>query len=87
MRPNSNAPSDTLSEISEASTTGTERSSCYSDYRDEIQEFATSLGLKCTEDVAFDRFKVDRKRLECMLLGKRTSDNLKSKLEIRIDLK
>lgn len=70
MRPQSNAPSDTMSEISEASTTGTERSSCFSDYRDELQEFATSLGFKNADEMAFDRFKVDRKRLECMLLGK-----------------
>ncbi|KAK7603956.1 hypothetical protein V9T40_004229 [Parthenolecanium corni] len=69
MRPQSNAPSDTMSEISEASTTGTERSSCFSDYRDELQEFATSLGFKNADEMAFDRFKVDRKRLECMLLG------------------
>lgn len=70
MRPQSNAPSDTLSEISEASTTGTERSSCYSDYRDELQDFATNLGYKNADELYFDRFKVDRKRLECMLLGK-----------------
>ncbi|XP_065223706.1 protein bicaudal C homolog 1 isoform X2 [Planococcus citri] len=71
MRPNSNAASDTLSEISEASTTGTERSSCYSsDYRDELQEFATSLGFNNVKDLPTERFRVNRKKLELMLLGK-----------------
>lgn len=71
MRPNSNAASDTLSEISEASTTGTERGSCYSsDYRDELQELAVSLGLESSDDLHRDRFRVDRKKLENMLLGK-----------------
>lgn len=71
MRPNSNTASDTLSEISEASTTGTDRASCYSsDYRDELQEFATSLGLDSVDQVPQERFRIDRKRLEIMLTGK-----------------
>lgn len=71
MRPSSNAASDTLSEISEASTTGTERGSCYSsDYRDELQDLATSLGLNSSDDLHKVRFRVDRKKLENMLLGK-----------------
>lgn len=71
MRPQINAPSDTQSEISESSTAGTERSSCFSDYKDELLEFATSLGIKNAEEVPCDRFKIDRKKLEAMLLGKR----------------
>lgn len=59
------ASSDTMSEISDSGTGTSGRS--YSDSREEMHQLATSLGLESTDDLAKERFKVDRKKLEAML--------------------
>lgn len=53
--------SDTMSEVSDS----TSRS--YSDSREEMHQFAISLGLESADDLAKERFKIDRKKLESML--------------------
>lgn len=60
---------DTMSEVSDSSTGTTTRS--YSDSRDEMHQLALSLGLESADDLAKERFKVDRKKLEAMLHCKR----------------
>ncbi|KAF0766995.1 protein bicaudal C 1 isoform X2 [Aphis craccivora] len=59
------ASSDTMSEISDSGTGTSGRS--YSDSREEMHQLATSLGLESADDLAKERFKVDRKKLEAML--------------------
>lgn len=56
---------DTMSEVSDSSTGTTSRS--YSDSREEMQQLAISLGLESADDLAKERFKIDRKKLESML--------------------
>lgn len=71
----STASSDTMSEISDSGTGTSGRS--YSDSREEMHQLATSLGLESADDLAKERFKVDRKKLEAMLhckyFGKKTN--------------
>lgn len=59
------ASSDTMSEVSDSGTGTSGRS--YSDSREEMHQLAISLGLESAEDLAKERFKVDRKKLEAML--------------------
>ncbi|XP_050532725.1 protein bicaudal C homolog 1 [Daktulosphaira vitifoliae] len=59
------ASSDTMSEVSDSGTGTSGRS--YSDSREEMHQLAITLGLESTEDLAKERFKVDRKKLEAML--------------------
>ncbi|XP_050429624.1 protein bicaudal C homolog 1 [Adelges cooleyi] len=59
------ASSDTMSEVSDSGTGTSGRS--YSDSREEMHNLANSLGLESAEDLAKERFKVDRKKLEAML--------------------
>lgn len=59
------ANSDTMSEVSDSGTGTSGRS--YSDSREEMHQLAVSLGLESAEDLAKERFKVDRKKLEAML--------------------
>lgn len=62
------AISDTMSEISDSGTGTSSRS--YSDSREEMHQLAISLGLESADDLAKERFKVDRKKLEAMLHSK-----------------
>lgn len=59
------ASSDTMSEVSDSGTGTSGRS--YSDSREEMHQLAISLGLESADDLAKERFKVDRKKLEAML--------------------
>lgn len=59
------ASSDTMSEVSDSGTGTSGRS--YSDSREEMYQLAISLGLESADDLAKERFKVDRKKLEAML--------------------
>lgn len=59
------ASSDTMSEISDSGTGTSSRS--YSDSREEMHQLAISLGLESADELAKERFKVDRKKLEAML--------------------
>lgn len=54
-----------MSEISDSGTGTSSRS--YSDSREEMHQLAISLGLESADDLAKERFKVDRKKLEAML--------------------
>lgn len=56
-----------MSETSEG--TGTTSISGKSNFETEMQNFATLLGIANPEDVHQDRFRVDRRKLEHMLLG------------------
>ncbi|XP_033227977.1 protein bicaudal C isoform X2 [Belonocnema kinseyi] len=57
---------ETMSETSEG--TGTTSISGKSNFETEMQNFATLLGIANPEDVHQDRFRVDRRKLEHMLL-------------------
>lgn len=59
------ASSDTMSEVSDSGTGTSGRS--YSDSREEMHQLALSLGFESADDLAKERFKVDRKKLEAML--------------------
>lgn len=52
--------------VSEVSTRG---SSMYSDSREDLRDLAASLGLPDVDHLCQDRFRVDRRKLEHMLLG------------------
>lgn len=52
--------------VSEVSTRG---SSMYSDSREDLRDLANSLGLQDVDQLCQDRFRVDRRKLEHMLLG------------------
>lgn len=58
--------SDAVS-VSDVSTRG---SSMYSDSREDLRDLATNLGLQDVDQLCQDRFRVDRRKLEHMLLGK-----------------
>ncbi|XP_043463526.1 protein bicaudal C isoform X1 [Leptopilina heterotoma] len=58
---------ETMSETSEG--TATTSASGKSNFETEMQNFATLLGIANPEDVHQDRFRVDRRKLEHMLLG------------------
>lgn len=62
-------PVDTLSDVpdSEAGTSVSGRTSW--DSREELRDLVTMLGLQKIEDLYQERFRVDRKKLEHMLLG------------------
>lgn len=64
--------SDTLSEASETGTATSGWTSGW-DSREELRDFATKIGLKDVSDLHQDRFRVNRKKLEQMLSGKKTS--------------
>jgi len=59
------ASSDTWSEVSDSGTGTSSRS--YNDSREEMHQLAVSLGFESADDLAKERFKVDRKKLEAML--------------------
>jgi len=61
---------DSVSEISEVTSLSTHGSSIYGDTREELQELATQLGYSDVSDLYQERFRVDRRKLESMLLGK-----------------
>lgn len=62
--------SDTLSEVSETGTATSGWTSGW-DSREELRDFATKIGLKDVSDLYQDRFRVNRKKLEQMLSGKK----------------
>lgn len=66
------ANSDTLSEISETGTGTLTWNSCY-DSREDLREFANKIGLKDASELYQETFKVDRKKLEQMLIGESNS--------------
>lgn len=63
--------SDTLSEISETGTVNSEWTSGW-DSREDLRDLALKIGLQDVSDLFQDRFRVDRKKLEHMLIGKNT---------------
>nr|XP_018909986.1 PREDICTED: protein bicaudal C [Bemisia tabaci] len=62
-------PSDTQSVISDAGTSISGCGSSLSDNREDLQEFAFRLGLPSVDHLTRDRFRVDRRKLESMILG------------------
>lgn len=62
--------SDALSDISESAGTSVSGRTSGWDSREELRDLVTLLGLTAVEDLYQDRFRVDRKKLEHMLLGK-----------------
>lgn len=52
--------------VSDVSTRG---SSMYSDSREDLRDLALSLGMQDADQLCQDRFRVDRRKLEHMLLG------------------
>lgn len=62
--------SDTLSDISESAGTSISERTSHWDSREELRDLVTQLGLTGVEDLYQDRFRVDRRKLEHMLLGK-----------------
>lgn len=61
---------DNLSEVSEAGTGRTGSTSGRSAYSENLEDLRTLLGLAEDEEVFFDRFHIDRKKLEEMILSK-----------------
>lgn len=61
---------DNLSEVSEAGTGRTGSTSGRSAYSENLEELRTVLGLSEDDEVFFDRFRIDRKKLEDMILSK-----------------
>ncbi|KAG8258929.1 hypothetical protein J6590_021723 [Homalodisca vitripennis] len=61
---------DSMSEVSEG-TTGTSVSTRGSTYSEDLQDLARHLGLSGPDQLAQDRFRVDRRKLEVMLRGTR----------------
>lgn len=61
--------SDTLSDISESAGTSLSGRTSGWDSREELRDLVTMLGLTGVEDLYQDRFRVDRRKLEHMLLG------------------
>ena len=64
---------DTMSETSEtttATTTTTMSGKSGFDNRQELSDIAALLGIENIDDVHQERFRIDRKKLELMLLGK-----------------
>jgi hypothetical protein len=64
--------SDTMSEISDVGTTGTSVSGPESNYgsNENLRELALELGLSGVNELYEERFRVDRKKLEHMILCK-----------------
>lgn len=69
MRP-SYASTDNLSEISETGTGRTGSTSGRSGYSENRDELLSILGLTEDDEIFTDRFRVDRKKLEDMILCK-----------------
>lgn len=57
--------SGTISEISSTSGKG----SIFGDTQDELHDLVTLLGLNSIDDLYQERFRIDRKKLECMIMG------------------
>ncbi|KAK5641945.1 hypothetical protein RI129_010492 [Pyrocoelia pectoralis] len=62
------AASDTLSEISETGTGTSDWTSGW-DSKEDLRDFITKIGVQDVNDLYQDRFRVDRKKLEHMLIG------------------
>lgn len=62
------AASDTLSEISETGTINSGWTSGW-DSREDLQDLVAKIGLQDISDLHQERFRVDRKKLEHMLIG------------------
>lgn len=60
--------------LTQASESGTSNSVTSAE---DLQKLAVILGLNSAEDVYQERFRVDRRRLETMLAGKRKVYNVK----------
>jgi protein bicaudal C len=64
--------SDTLSEISDGGTAGTSVSgqeSSYGGSSENLRDLVTTLGLQGIDELYEERFRVDRRKLEHMILG------------------
>lgn len=61
---------DTMSETSEDTGTTSVSDKSAIETREEMQNVATLLGIIDPDDVKQERFRVDRRKLEQMLLGK-----------------
>lgn len=64
--------SDTLSEVSDGGTAGTSVSgqgSSYGESSENLRELVTTLGLSAIDELYEERFRVDRRKLEHMILG------------------
>lgn len=65
-----NRPLDTRSEISESGTTNTSgNGSTYNARYEELTGLAHSLGLTSKDELYEDHFRIDRKKLEDLILG------------------
>ncbi|KAB0796661.1 hypothetical protein PPYR_10722 [Photinus pyralis] len=60
--------SDTLSEVSETGTGTSDWTSGW-DSKEDLRDFITKIGVQDVNDLYQDRFRVDRKKLEHMLIG------------------
>uniref|UniRef100_A0A1B6KZ36 SAM domain-containing protein n=1 Tax=Graphocephala atropunctata TaxID=36148 RepID=A0A1B6KZ36_9HEMI len=72
-RPQGARAADSMSEVSEG-TTGTSMSTRGSTYSEELHDLARHLGLSGPDQLAQDRFRVDRRKLEVMLRGPAAKD-------------
>lgn len=64
-----NRPMETMSETSEATTTTAASEYQGFDFNDDILEVARLLRVTNIEDLKRERFRVDRRKLEQMLIG------------------
>lgn len=67
--------SDTLSEVSDGGTAGTSCSgqgSSYGGSSENLRDLAATLGLSGIDELYEERFRVDRRKLEHMILGMNT---------------
>lgn len=62
-------PVDALSDISESAGTSVSGRTSGWDSREELRDLVTLLGLHAVDDLYQDKFRVDRRKLEHMLLG------------------
>lgn len=60
---------DTMSQTSEGTTTTSASDKSGSDNREDLKDLAAKLGITNLEDMHQERFRVDRQKLEYMLLG------------------
>ena len=72
MRP-TYASTDNLSEISESGTGRTGSTSGRSGYSDNRDELLSILGLTEDDEIFTDRFRIDRKKLEDMIMSESLS--------------
>jgi protein bicaudal C len=64
--------SDTLSEVSDGGTAGTSVSgqgSSYGESNENLRDLVATLGLSGIDELYEERFRVDRRKLEHMILG------------------